>query len=154
MNEAPEHVRRTWPSVVNWTWLSPLRLSGADSMNEGRTVHLVVVDPHTDQHAMGQAIPADRATEVAYVAEVFARLRLKLGEDIALRMACEDGTPVRAEHDRSKCRWCGAHWNEHTGNGTPQPRYPDDGRSPADDVRDGLAMPWVVDELGGANEIG
>ncbi|GAA4924428.1 hypothetical protein GCM10023334_029120 [Nonomuraea thailandensis] len=35
-----------------------------------------------------------------------------------------------------------------------QAPYPDDGRSPADDVRDGLAMPWVVDELGGANDIG
>ncbi|MGI5286621.1 hypothetical protein ACQEVF_25235 [Nonomuraea polychroma] len=120
--EVPEHVRRTWPSVVDWTWLSPLRLSGADSMNEGRTIHLVVIDPHTNQHAMGQAIPADRVTDAGYVSKVFGNLRLKLAEDIALRMACEDGTPVRADHDRSKCCWCGKRWNEHTGKGTPDGR--------------------------------
>lgn len=31
---------------------------------------------------------------------------------------------------------------------------PPSGGSPADDVREGPAMPWAVDELGGANDIG
>lgn len=86
-------------------------------MNGGKTVHLVVVDPHTDQHAMGQAVPDYRVNDPAYVSEVFGRLRLMLGEEIAARLACEDGTPVRAEHSSPVCRWCGKRCDEHSGLG-------------------------------------
>lgn len=111
----PEHVLRTWPSVALWTWLSPLRLRGEEAVS--RSVHLVVIDEHTDQHAMGQAIPDYRIHDAAYVSEVFGRLRLKLAEDIAMRVGCEDGTPVRAEHSALVCSWCGKRWDEHEGLG-------------------------------------
>jgi tRNA U54 and U55 pseudouridine synthase Pus10 len=62
---------------------------------------------------MGQAIPAEQMHDTDHVARVFARLRLALGRDIALRVACQDGTPVRAEHDLKKCQWCGKRWDDH-----------------------------------------
>jgi hypothetical protein len=113
LREVPEHVRRTWPSVVEWRWLSPLRLCGKEAMNEGRSMHLVVIDAHTAEHAMGQAIPAEQMHDTDHVARVFARLRLALGRDIALRVACQDGTPVRAEHDLKRCQWCGKAADDH-----------------------------------------
>jgi hypothetical protein len=113
LREVPEHVRRTWPSVVEWRWLSPLRLLGKEAMNDGRSMHLVVIDVHTTEHAMGEAIPAGQMHDTDHVARVFARLRLALGRDIALRVACQDGTPVRAEHDLKRCQWCGKPWDDH-----------------------------------------
>ena len=99
----PDMVRRTFPDVPSWEWLSPLRLRGEHEMPGA--AYLVVVDaPRT--HVMGQAIgPPAAAEDEGYVRKVYAQLRMSLMRDIGHRDACMDGTPVCREDD-GRCHWC------------------------------------------------
>ncbi|QYC44685.1 hypothetical protein Nocox_35630 [Nonomuraea coxensis DSM 45129] len=112
---APESVRLRWPSAINWTWLSPYRLRGEG--HSGKTIYLVVVDPYNEQRVAGQDIPHYRAADRAYVSETYGLLRLQLAVDIAARLACADGAPIRAEHSALTCRACGRLWDTHDGLG-------------------------------------
>ncbi|MEU6261741.1 hypothetical protein [Saccharopolyspora shandongensis] len=111
----PDNVARTWPTVRSWTWLSPLRLRGEHPHVPG-AAELVVVD-EARTHAMGQAVGPGADAE--RVSEVYAQLRVSLMRDIGHRTACLDGTPVRADHDRTRCRWCGVPAVDHETPGDP-----------------------------------
>ncbi|MEY7974032.1 hypothetical protein AB8O38_18705 [Saccharomonospora xinjiangensis] len=64
-----------------------------------------LVDEDTRTGLAGTSAPS--GSVIPYVADVYATLRMNLTADIAHRIACLDGAPVRAEHDRTRCRYCG-----------------------------------------------
>ena len=106
----PDNVRRTWPSVRTWTWLSPLRLRGEHEHAPG-AAHLVVVDEaRTD--ALGQAVSASQAANPDFIRDTFAQLRMALMRNIGHRAACLDATPVCHEED-GRCVYCGLQAGEH-----------------------------------------
>lgn len=112
----PAGVRRTWPSVQSWEWLSPLRLRG-DHEQPG-AAYLVVVDTaRTD--ALGQAVGAAAAADPGEVRRIFAELRMALMRNIGRREACMDATPIC--HDDGRCVYCGLVPDEHDEPGSPEP---------------------------------
>jgi hypothetical protein len=104
-------VTQRFPEIdtTAWTWTSPLRLRAHDH----RGVVLVVIDAERTQLA-GQWIAARDEADRDLVARTYATLHSLVGAQVTSRTACEDGTPLRAEHDRRLCRWCGLKWDEHT----------------------------------------
>ena len=109
----PENVRRTWPGVHNWTWLSPLRLRGEHEHEHEHVpgaAYLVVDAARTD--ALGQAISSAQAGDADYVRETYAELRMALMRNIGRRVACLDATPICHEAD-GRCVYCGLQADEH-----------------------------------------
>ncbi|NRQ34494.1 hypothetical protein HII36_21965 [Nonomuraea sp. NN258] len=90
--------------VTAWAWDSPLRLRAQDACG----VVLVVLDKDRTQLA-GQRIAIEAAIDRDLVATTYAALHAH----VVSRTACADGTPLRAEHDRRLCRWCGLKRDEH-----------------------------------------
>ena len=112
----PANVRRTWPSVQSWEWLSPLRLRGQHE--QPGAAYLVVIDEaRTD--ALGQAVGAATAADPEAVRRVFAELRMALMRNIGRRAACLDATPVC--HDDGRCVYCGLVPGEHDEPGSAEP---------------------------------
>ena len=113
----PEVLTARFPEIKieAWEWTSPLRLRAEDH----RGVLLVVMDrDHTDMSALW--ITGIDANDPGRVSSTYGGLHIDLGVRIARRIACEDGTPVRAAHNKTMCTWCGAKWFAHEGNGTPE----------------------------------
>ena len=106
---APENVRQAWPYVRDWSWQSPLRLRGEHP--EGRGAYLVVLENGPGGRYAGQGIGPDTTAE--RVSEIYADLHVALARNIAHETACQDGTPVRADHDHDRCRFCGLLATEH-----------------------------------------
>ncbi|GAB3212517.1 hypothetical protein [Nocardia tengchongensis] len=113
----PESVRRTWPTVTTWEWVSPLRLWG-DGLKDGHGGYLVVVDGH-HWRALGQAITEKTARDAEAVTNIYAELRMKLQAVIGREIACRDGAPVRADHDSTRCVYCGVQVDAHQIPGDP-----------------------------------
>lgn len=109
LRATPDRVLDKWPEAENWRWLSPYRLHATGD----RCAYLVVLDPHDDNAVAGQKIPDYRMYDQAYVIETYSQLRQQLALDIAARLACAEGTPIRAEHSSLLCRACGKRWDRH-----------------------------------------
>lgn len=107
----PDIVTQRFPEIdtTAWTWDSPLRLRAQDR----RGVVLVVIDA-ARMDLVGQWIAPGGEADCDLVARTYANLHSLVGARLAMRIACEDGTPLRAEHDRRLCRWCGLKWDQHT----------------------------------------
>jgi len=115
----PENVRQAWSYVRDWSWQSPLRLRGEHP--EGCGAYLVVLEDGQAGRYVGQGIGPDTATE--RVSEIYADLHMALARNIAHETACLDGTPVRADHDHDRCRYCGLLATEHEVPGDSGPTY-------------------------------
>ncbi|MGR6919150.1 hypothetical protein ACU635_33295 [[Actinomadura] parvosata] len=114
--EAPGYLKARFPEVGDrWTWLSALRLQGEAPQG----IILVAVDRNRTS-LRGRWLTQDEAGRPGLVARIYGKLRVELCVDIAHRIACEDGTPVRAEHNIKWCVRCGEKWDVHDGNGTPR----------------------------------
>ena len=115
----PEVVTTCFPEITReaWAWDSALRLRASDHRG---VVLVAVTADRTDQ--VSRWLTQDEADQPELVARIYGKLRVELAVRVAHRVACEDGTPVRAEHDIKVCVWCGARWDVHDGNGTPSDR--------------------------------
>jgi hypothetical protein len=106
----PEMVRRMFPGVTSWAWVSPLRLRGEHEHVPG-AAYLVAVDAaRTD--ALAQAVSAAQAADPGQVREIYAGLRMGLMRNIGRRDACRDGAPVCRDGD-GRCHYCGLPAAEH-----------------------------------------